>query len=292
MIDDDRPYRRSSPRRRTVHTNEEAKKSSVLITQMVVGILALLLVYGIKLAAPNEFQSLKYQYTEIMKDNKTYEKVEEAFNSLIKGGKLEGKITGTAGEGSTERNEEDESFDADLDTPSTITISAPEEVLPTAVPLAGNFPVSLSLTEDFATPPPSTCTYAPFKLNIPITVPVEGEVTSSFGYRVDPFNGEKTFHKGMDIAAAKGTKIKAAFQGMVISSGTDQSLGKYVQIQHDNDLATVYAHCSKLLVQVGDLVKAGDEIAEVGSTGRSTGPHLHFEIRIAGIRYDPAYVLN
>lgn len=115
-----------------------------------------------------------------------------------------------------------------------------------------------------------------------------GRISSGFGYRRDPFTGKTAFHSGIDIAAPKGTAIYAARAGKVIFAGYHSGgYGYLVEIQHNNGLKTLYAHCSKLHVKVGDFVGKGDHIAAIGSTGRSTGPHVHFEIQLNGKAVDP-----
>ena len=115
-----------------------------------------------------------------------------------------------------------------------------------------------------------------------------GRISSGFGYRRDPFTGKTAFHSGIDIAAPKGTAIYAAGAGKVIFAGYHSGgYGYLVEIQHNNGLKTLYAHCSKLYVKVGDFVGKGDHIAAIGSTGRSTGPHVHFEIQLNGKAVDP-----
>ena len=115
--------------------------------------------------------------------------------------------------------------------------------------------------------------------------PVQGPITSEFGYRF--IFGENNFHRGLDIAAAAGTAINAAADGTVIFSGEKGTYGNLVILSHGNGFLTYYAHCSKLLVQVGDSVTQGQPIAAVGSTGRSTGPHCHFEVRYQNNPIDP-----
>ena len=113
-------------------------------------------------------------------------------------------------------------------------------------------------------------------------------VTSEFGYRRDPFTGERRGHTGMDLAVPTGTSVRAALPGTVTVSTYNQGgYGYYVMIDHGNGLSTLYGHNSQLLAQVGQTVEAGDVIALSGSTGRSTGPHLHFEVRINGERTNP-----
>ena len=123
---------------------------------------------------------------------------------------------------------------------------------------------------------------------VSLLLPVEGYLTSGYGDRADPFTGEDAYHTGLDIAASSGTKIIAAASGKVIqASDKKNGYGKCVIIEHSSGFRTLYAHCSSLDVQVGDYVAAGQVIARVGSTGRSTGPHLHFSVLINGEYVDP-----
>lgn len=116
-------------------------------------------------------------------------------------------------------------------------------------------------------------------------------VTSEFGGRRDPITGKQDGHTGMDLAVPKGTPIRAALAGTVRVAKYDPSYGYYVTIGHEGGLITLYGHNSRLLVTPGQTVQAGDVISLSGSTGRSTGPHLHFEVRINGQRTNPRYYL-
>jgi murein DD-endopeptidase MepM/ murein hydrolase activator NlpD len=127
---------------------------------------------------------------------------------------------------------------------------------------------------------------------LPTLPPIENiNYTSNFGYRIDPFTGHQSFHEGVDFAAETGTPINAAASGKVIYAETHAAYGKTVDIDHGNGLVTRYAHASELLVKEGDLVVRGQRIAKVGSTGRSTGPHLHFEVRLNGASQNPGRFL-
>lgn len=117
--------------------------------------------------------------------------------------------------------------------------------------------------------------------------PVNGRLSSSFGYRTHPISGKRKLHTGQDIAAPSGTTIKAAGSGRVIFAGYRNGYGKTVIIDHGGGLSTLYGHCSRLYVSSGQSVKQGQKIAAVGSTGYSTGPHLHFEVRVKGKPVNP-----
>lgn len=128
--------------------------------------------------------------------------------------------------------------------------------------------------------------------SIPTLWPASGTRNDGFGYRKDPFTGRKTFHYGIDISAAKGVSIKASASGTVEFSGKKGGYGNCVIINHGNGIKTLYGHSSKLLVKEGQKVQKGDVIAQVGSTGRSTGPHLHFEVHVGGTQVDPLKYLD
>jgi murein DD-endopeptidase MepM/ murein hydrolase activator NlpD len=128
---------------------------------------------------------------------------------------------------------------------------------------------------------------------IPTQHPVHsGHLGSAFGWRIDPFTGRSALHTGLDFQADTGAPIVAASGGVVVAQEWHPAYGNMVEIDHGNDLVTRYAHASRVLVRKGDLVKRGQRIAEVGTTGRSTGPHLHFEVLLNGIPQDPQKFLN
>ncbi|CAN4267617.1 NlpD Membrane proteins related to metalloendopeptidases [Methylophilaceae bacterium] len=116
--------------------------------------------------------------------------------------------------------------------------------------------------------------------------------SSSYGWRIDPFNGNKAFHEGLDFSANAGAPIFAAAGGIVSAAETMPDYGKIVIVSHGSGLETRYAHTSKILVKVGERVEKGQVVALVGNTGRSTGPHLHYEIRLNGNALDPRKYLN
>ncbi|MDP9018000.1 MAG: M23 family metallopeptidase [Candidatus Eremiobacteraeota bacterium] len=122
--------------------------------------------------------------------------------------------------------------------------------------------------------------------------PASGAVSSAFGPRQNPFGGAPDFHPGIDIAAEQGSPILAASSGRVIQAGPDGGYGNVVVIDHGNGVTSKYGHCSQTFATVGQQVRAGEEIAAVGSTGHSTGPHLHFEVRLGDKPVDPSTFLR
>jgi len=126
------------------------------------------------------------------------------------------------------------------------------------------------------------------KMMVPTQQPLQsGHLGSAFGWRLDPFTGRTALHTGLDFQAGTGTAILAAAGGVVVAQENHPAYGNMVEIDHGNHLLTRYAHASKVWVRKGDLIKRGQKIAEVGTTGRSTGPHLHFEVMVQGVPQDP-----
>ena len=121
----------------------------------------------------------------------------------------------------------------------------------------------------------------------PVGWPVKGWLTSSFGMRRDPFNGRRKMHEGLDIAARTGTAVVATADGIVSSVKTEPGYGKVVIVDHGYGYRTIYGHNSKYYVKVGQRVRRGERIAAVGNTGRSTGSHVHYEIRLNGVPVNP-----
>lgn len=127
----------------------------------------------------------------------------------------------------------------------------------------------------------------------PAIRPATGWTTSRFGYRISPFTGRREFHKGFDIANRKGTPIIATANGTVTFAGKKGSYGNMLVIDHGHGMVTRYGHTDKILVKRNDKVKRGDTVALVGNTGRSTGPHVHYEVHLNGIPVNPEkYILN
>jgi murein DD-endopeptidase MepM/ murein hydrolase activator NlpD len=128
---------------------------------------------------------------------------------------------------------------------------------------------------------------------IPTQNPIEGGVSGSpFGWRIDPFTGKSALHTGLDFQAAIGTPILAAAGGLVVTQEFHPGYGNMIEVDHGNALISRYAHASRVFVKQGDLIKRGQKIAEVGTSGRSTGPHLHYEVLVQGVPQDPRKFLN
>lgn len=138
----------------------------------------------------------------------------------------------------------------------------------------------------------SGTSFASYSVNAKAVIPLKNaRITSRFGYRTNPVSGNYGFHTGLDLAAEEGTPIAASFYGEVVKTGESDVWGKYVLMRHSESFETYYCHMSEIYVNEGDVIRQGETIGLVGSTGWSTGPHLHFEVRINGIRVDPEILL-
>ncbi len=128
--------------------------------------------------------------------------------------------------------------------------------------------------------------------SFPVGTPLSGKITSGYGYRKDPFNSGSAFHSGVDIDATYGQSVVTTADGVVDHAGWQKGYGETVTIKHKDGYETLYGHLSKVNVEEGEKVKAGEEIGYAGSTGRSTGPHLHYELIIKGKNLDPMKYLS
>ncbi|MCP4219481.1 MAG: peptidoglycan DD-metalloendopeptidase family protein [bacterium] len=125
-----------------------------------------------------------------------------------------------------------------------------------------------------------------------VTMPVSGDVTSDFGWRKDPIDGKTRFHSGVDLRVRPHTPVKSFMEGEVVFSGWKKGYGHLVEVKHPNGYYSRYGHNAELSVKKGDYIKSGDVVALSGSSGRSTGPHLHFEVRKGDYALDPVKILN
>ena len=180
--------------------------------------------------------------------------------------------------------------------------SAPQEVIPVSLTVDDDLDVLLdaeeidsgvSATYDGKLDIPANVRLDKFDFGSDFVPPLDSaRVTSRFDYRVNPVTGRYVFHTGMDLGAPQGANIYAMKSGTVVRSAYDSGYGNFVIVEHENGIRTLYAHCSKRKVKEGDTVKKGQVIALVGSTGNSTGPHLHLEFRVDNRRCDPEWVIG
>lgn len=153
-------------------------------------------------------------------------------------------------------------------------------------PSAASTSPSAAQTAGFA-PPAGAAAVALTVRGLPVPPLPSGTLTSGYGYRTDPLTGARAFHRGVDIAAPEGTPVAAMLFGRVAAVGESGSLGHFIRIDHGDGVEVLYAHCSRVLAAEGAVVRAGETVALVGSTGRSTGAHLHVQVSAAGTVFGP-----
>ncbi len=159
--------------------------------------------------------------------------------------------------------------------------------------MGGYLPVAALRTDSGRYPAPEGCLLSPVAVSAKPLLPLKSAaVTSIFGYRLHPITEELDFHTGLDLAAAQGTRICAAWPGTVEETGWSDIYGNYALVSHGGGLATFYAHCDSVVVEEGMVLRQGELIGYVGETGWATGPHLHWEIRVNGLRVDPAWIFG
>lgn len=206
----------------------------------------------------------------------TYLSTLDVSGNLTSDGESSSRISSEAPSSDPTENTADTSSDSALQTTSAAENSG----------MGGDY----TPTDSFQLPP--NCTMAPVIYTGSALFPIAGggTITSFFGFRDHPTNGASEFHKAVDIAAPQGTNILAAFDGTVVESGFDPELGNYIILDHGREFTTTYAHCERRIAQVGMRIRQGEVIALVGSTGDSTGFHLHFAMKLEGLYFNPAYI--
>ena len=237
------------------HKTAERKISptnTVMLVQAVVCIVAVVFVFLLGKLSPKTFEYIKNEYDRIMSVDMDAGEMAESAKKIAE------KANGSVPEQSAVKQED-------------------TEIKDTSVKSASDGEVVAVMSK--------------FRSDEEITVPVHGEISSEYGNRTNPVTGEYLMHSGVDIAADQGTEIRAAYSGIVSEVGSNSVGGNYISLVHKDGSETLYCHCSKIIAEKGAVIRAGETIALVGSTGRSTGPHLHFELTVDGNTVDPLIYL-
>lgn len=231
--------------------NDTATRFAVM--QIVICLAAIGLLFAVKKLSPTSFEGIKQSYLGIMSENmegaEVWAKVKEAANFIFE------PAGALADDGKGEKAQSES--------------------------MLGKGSSELSVKS-------YKMSFSPYYTTAKACMPVNGRISSPFGRREDPFTGEPSLHSGLDIAAAQGTPIAAAFYGTVTKVGEDSIAGKYIRLTHAGGLETFYCHCSEIVAPLNAVIRQGETVALVGETGMATGPHVHFEVRINGLKYDPA----
>lgn len=256
-----------------------SRREKRALLRLAAAALILLLTVAAKIAVPGTMENLRIRFGEVFGADMNVREVFSAFGHAVSG-------DGSASENwrevyravfaPSERNEEGENPPAEGTDIGTIDAAVSETDLPCYS--AENTPQRVSMTQQV--------------LGFSYAAPLEGAVTSAFGFRRAPIGGEDEFHYGIDLAADEGATVHAFADGTVRLVGESSSYGKYLIIDHTPEIATLYAHCSRIVAAVGEEVCCGEIVAEAGQTGNATGPHLHFELHRGSDYLNPVYYVE
>lgn len=258
-----------------MNKNKKDYLSKTLFFQFLVCVILFLLLFALKYNNSQLFNDLEKTFSNKLEENLNIEEAKSVFIN----------ITEHKAESSTDNENK---IDKKTTEEETVYVPFEEPSLNAEIIASGGRDIKVSSNDDI----PKNVSVDDYKLNQKMVLPLKGKTTSEFGVRTHPISGDLRFHAGIDIAAQTGTQIYSAFDGEIIEADYDQWNGNYLKIKHDNNIMTVYCHCEKLNVKKGQKIRAGEVIATVGSTGSSTGPHLHFELRIDNVSYNPEKALK
>lgn len=253
-----------------MNKNKKDYLTKTLILQFSVCLILFGLLFALKSSNNAFYKEVKKMFSDRLEENISLDEVQSVFANI-----------------NVKPNTTDD-YKEKLTETETEYVAPEEPSLSAQIIASGGNDKKVSSAEEI----PDNVSRDDYKLSQKMILPVKGTVSSEFGTRIHPISGDLRFHAGIDIAANEGTRIYSAFDGEVVRADYDQWNGNYIKIQHENGIMTVYCHCKKLNVKKGQKIRAGEIIGTVGSTGSSTGPHLHFELRINNISYNPEKALN
>ncbi|MGN0526647.1 MAG: M23 family metallopeptidase [Acutalibacteraceae bacterium] len=276
----------------------DRKKSDYLVKTVLIQTATCIVLFGIlfglKQTQSKVYYEIKEEFFDNLDSNILGEEIADVFintkSKLINQTASDELTTKKTSEETTDKdNTENKETDKTEAESETEYKPLEEPSLNAEIIAEGGVDVSVSSEDEV----PSNVSLNSYKINQTMIKPViNAKTTSKFGIRTHPITNKISFHAGIDLAAPVNTPIYAAFDGKVTVADYDQWNGNYIKIQHDNGIMTVYCHCEKINVKKGQVIKAGEVIGYVGSTGSSTGPHLHFELRINNISYNPETALK
>lgn len=301
----DSDFRRSTSSRRSSkkHVVKESNVS-VVTMQIVVCVLLIITAIVIKFFGGTFYKSAQGYCKTIFKNSITMSEVTQVYNNfkgVIPSASLSANSSSSksASKSSSSKTSSSISSGASQSTSSTNNSSSTSTssmlnslFVSSSSGGAGGLDISLNtVSQGMPTTmqPPNGCTLAPVMLSAKPVIPVAGRITSKFGFRIHPITKKLSFHTGLDIANNEGTPIATALSGVVKDVGISDAYGNYVLMDNGGGVETFYGHCEKVIAPKGAVLRAGDIIAKMGSTGISTGPHLHFEIRVNNIYTNPLW---
>ncbi len=264
-----------------------------ILFQSLFCILLFGLLFFLKQSNSQFFKTIESEFSDKLSENITKIEAESVFKSItdkitlptVETDKRKSKNTDNKTENDTTKNNNPENI---LEN-ETEFVPFDEPSLNATIEATGGLDIKIASSEEI----PDNVSLNSYTLTQNMINPViNGRITSEFGSRIHPISNELTFHAGIDIAADLGTPIYAAFDGKIFVADYDKWNGNFIKIEHEDGVMTVYCHCDSLNVKKGENIRAGEVIGYVGSTGSSTGPHLHFELRIDNVSFNPQIALN
>ena len=286
FTDEDAAPKRTKPAKEKTRTDYLIR---LILLQSVLSILIVSGVFLVSKVSPNYFDRIKNDYLKIMSEDLSVGEIagqlKDAAKFVFKPVKVIDPVDDEPEIQTTQSAETSEEYSV---TSYEVTSDETGETI-----AVGEIITESSGGSDIEVKPAAKGTsFAPYYVSVDPVIPVEGaRITSRFGYRTHPIKGTYGFHTGLDLAAAEGTPVSASFYGRVAKTGSDDAWGNYVLVEHSDNFATFYCHLSEIYVEKGAVIRQGETIGLVGSTGWSTGPHLHFEVRINGVRVNPEKLL-
>ncbi len=283
------PARSRAERRGTARDGDSEKaarrprRGGVLAVQCIACAVLVLLALLLRAAGGEAFAELRRRFNDGVARNELLSALAALWD-----GDPESAVSGVLREQNDGIADAPESSAPDSSTPSNDGGTSGDSAAESSnVPSAAGTSPSAAQTAGFA-PPAGAAAVALTVRGLPVPPLPSGTLTSGYGYRTDPLTGARAFHRGVDIAAPAGTPVAAMLFGRVAAVGESGSLGHFIRIDHGDGVEVLYAHCSRVLAAEGAVVRAGETVALVGSTGRSTGAHLHVQVSAAGTVFGPA----
>lgn len=283
------PARSRAERRGTARDGDSEKaarrprRGGVLAVQCIACAVLVLLALLLRAAGGEAFAELRRRFNDGVARNELLSALAALWD-----GDPESAVSGVLREQNDGIADAPESSAPDSSTPSNDGGTSGDSAAESSnVPSAAGTSPSAAQTAGFA-PPAGAAAVALTVRGLPVPPLPSGTLTSGYGYRTDPLTGARAFHRGVDIAAPAGTPVAAMLFGCVAAVGESGSLGHFIRIDHGDGVEVLYAHCSRVLAAEGAVVRAGETVALVGSTGRSTGAHLHVQVSAAGTVFGPA----
>ena len=254
-----------------MNKNKKDYLIKTLLLQFLVCAVLLGVLFAFKSTNSKIFKDIEQTFSKKLEENLSIDKAKSVFANLTE----------------TDKNNTSETV-KDVPEEESVFIPFEEPSLSAEIIASGGRDIKVTSNDEI----PENVSVNDYKLNQKMILPLKGKITSNFGVRTHPISGDLRFHAGIDIAAEKGANIYSAFDGEIVEADYDNWNGNFIKIKHDNGIMTVYCHCENLNVNKGQKIRAGEVIATVGSTGSSTGPHLHFELRIDNVSYNPQKALK